>query len=221
MCGRFAITVDASVIQHEFNLAPVNIAFSPRFNIAPTQSVPVITNDHPDQLVMYRWGLIPSWAKDISIGAKMINARAEGIEDKPAFRAAFKRRRCLVPVSGFYEWQAREGGKQPMFIRVKQEPLFAMAGLWEVWRDGEGRDMPTFTIITTSANSFMKSIHDRMPVILHPEDYATWLQADDVPAGILKGLLRPFEPDALTAYDVSKAVNRAGYDSPELIQPVA
>lgn len=221
MCGRFAIIVDPSVIQHEFNLSTVAVDFSPRFNIAPTQPVPVITNDHPDQLVMYRWGLIPSWAKDTSIGSKMINARAEGIEDKPAFRAAFKRRRCLVPASGFYEWQAREEGKQPMYIHLKQEPLFAMAGLWEVWRDGEGRDMRTFTIITTSANSFMKSIHDRMPVILHPDDYDTWLQEDEVHADTLKGLLRPFEPEALTAYEVSKAVNRAGYDSPELVEPVA
>ncbi len=221
MCGRFAIVVDGNALQQQFNLAPVAVDFSPRFNIAPTQPVPVITNEHPDQLDMLRWGLIPSWAKDISIGSKMINARAEGIEDKPAFRAAFNRRRCLVPASGFYEWQSRDEGKQPMYIHLKQEPLFAMAGLWEVWRDGEGRDLRTFTIITTSANSFMKSIHERMPVILHPDDYHTWLQEEDVPANILKFLLRPFEPESMTAYDVSKAVNRAGYDSAELIEPVA
>ncbi|MBE2182163.1 MAG: SOS response-associated peptidase [Anaerolineae bacterium] len=221
MCGRFVIAADANVIQQAFDLESIPADFSPRYNIAPTQLAPVITNEHPDQLVMYRWGLIPSWAKEISIGAKMINARAEGIDEKPSFRAAFKRRRCLVPATGFYEWQACEDGKHPMYIQLKQQSLFAMAGLWEVWRDGEGRDLRTFTIITTSANSFMKNIHDRMPVILHRDDYAVWLQDEEVPTDALKNLLRPFDPDTLTAFEVSKAVNRAVVDSPDLIQPVA
>jgi putative SOS response-associated peptidase YedK len=220
MCGRFVIAADANALQQAFHLENVP-EFSPRFNIAPTQNAPVITNVHPKVLSFYRWGLIPSWSKDIAIGQKMINARTEGIEDKPAFRAALRRRRCLVPATGFYEWQKRDDGKAPHYIHLTDQPIFALAGLWEVWRDAEKQELRTFTILTTAANPFMQSLHDRMPVILRREDYDLWLTQEEVPADVLRPLLRQYDPDAMSAYEVSRAVNRPTQDSPELIQPVA
>src|SRR5664279_313889 len=162
------------------------IDFAPRYNIAPTQYVPVITNEQPKTLSLYRWGLIPSWAKEEAIGNKMINARADGIAEKPSFRSAFKRRRCLVPASGFYEWRKGDGKtKTPMYIHLKDQDLFAMAGLWEVWHNSNGDEIRTFTIITTDANDFMMPVHNRMPVILHKRDYEQWLDPHDVPADVL------------------------------------
>jgi putative SOS response-associated peptidase YedK len=220
MCGRFVIAADANALQQAFNLENVP-EFSPRYNIAPTQNAPVITNEHPKELSFYRWGLIPSWSKDISVGQKMINAREEGIEDKPSFRAAFRRRRCLVPATGFYEWQKQDDGKVPHYIHLTDQPIFALAGLWEVWRDAEKKEIRTFTILTTEANPFMQTLHNRMPVILRREDYDLWLTEDEVPADVLRPLLRQYDPNAMAAYEVSKSVNRPVVDTPELIQPVA
>jgi putative SOS response-associated peptidase YedK len=220
MCGRFVLAADPASLQQAFNLASLP-EIQPRYNIAPTQHVPVITNETPDALSMLRWGLIPSWSKDMAAASKMINARAETAAEKPAFRAAFKRRRCLIPATGFYEWQARENGKTPMFIHLKTAPVFAFAGLWEIWHSPQGDEVRSFTIITTEANSFMRSIHDRMPVILHPADYQTWLDSSEVPAEVLRSLLRPFEAADMTAYEVSRMVNRPTADAPELIAPVA
>jgi putative SOS response-associated peptidase YedK len=151
----------------------------------------------------------------------MINARAEGIEDKPSFRTALRRKRCLVPATGLYEWRADPGGKTPMYIHLLDQPVFALAGLWEVWRDAEGRDLRTFTIITTAANAFMESLHTRMPVILHREDHARWLDTSDVPLPALLDLLRGYEPDRMRAYEVSRAVNRPAVDDKSLIEPIA
>ncbi len=221
MCGRFVLVADPNIVQQAFDLSsPVD--FAPRYNIAPTQSVPVITNESPHALSLYRWGLIPSWAKDESIGNKLINARADGVAEKPSFRNAFKRRRCLVPASGFYEWQKGDGKtKTPMFIHLKDQDVFAFAGLWEVWYSSDGSELRTFTIITTDANDFMTPIHNRMPVILHKADYDEWLQPGEVPAASLQPLLKPFESANMTAYEVSRAVNTPAIDDPELIQPVA
>lgn len=222
MCGRFVLSVDPSVIQQEFNLASSPVDFAARFNIAPTQHVPVITNEHPHELSLYKWGLVPSWAKEEAIGNKMINARADGVAEKPSYRSAFKRRRCIVPASGFYEWQKGEGKtKTPMFIHLKDQDVFGLAGLWEVWHSPDGDEVRTFTIITTDANDFMRSIHDRMPVILHREDYGLWLEPKELGADKLLPLLRPFESAAMTAYEVSRAVNTPSIDEPQLIEPVA
>ncbi|HLU08779.1 MAG TPA: SOS response-associated peptidase [Oceanobacillus sp.] len=221
MCGRFVLIADPNAIQQEFNLASLP-DLTPRYNIAPTQGVAVITNEKPDELTFHRWGLIPSWAKEPEIGNKMINARSEGVEDKPAFRAAFKRRRCIIPASGFYEWKKLDAKqKAPMYIHLKDQEVFGLAGLWEIWYDPDGGEWRTATILTTDANEFMRPIHDRMPVILPRESYAAWLQPGEVPAAQLKPLLKPYDPNAMTAYEVSKLVNRPGADVPECIAPLA
>jgi putative SOS response-associated peptidase YedK len=221
MCGRFVLTANPDVIQTAFDLTSIPAEMTPRYNIAPTQPVAVITNDNPKALTFHRWGLIPSWAKDIKIGNQMINARSESVSEKPAFRSAFKRRRCLIPADGFYEWRKEGGEKTPMFIHLKDRPVFAMAGLWEIWHSPDGGELRTCTIITTEANSFMQTMHDRMPVILHKEDYDFWLSPDEEPVARLQALLKPFEPEAMTAYPVSKMVNRPNNDVPECIAPVA
>ncbi len=223
MCGRFVLVADPNAIQQAFNLDAANVVdFAPRYNIAPTQYVPVITNEQPRQLSMLKWGLVPSWAKEEAIGNKMINARADGLAEKPSFRNAFKRRRCIVPASGFYEWQKGEGKtKTPMFIHLKDQDVFGLAGLWEVWNSAQGDEVHTFTIITTDANEFMAPIHNRMPVILHKQDYDQWLEPKEVRAESLLLLLKPFEADQMTAYEVSRAVNTPSIDEPDLIQPVA
>jgi len=223
MCGRFVLVADPNAIQQAFNLDPAGVVdFAPRYNIAPTQLVPVITNEQPKRLSLLKWGLVPSWAKEEAIGNKMINARADGIAEKPSFRNALKRRRCLVPASGFYEWQKGEGkAKTPMFIHLQDQDVFAMAGLWEVWNNPQGDEVHTFTIITTDANEFMTPIHNRMPVILHRQDYAQWLDPKEVRAESLLPLLKGYEADEMTAYEVSRAVNTPSIDEPELIQPVA
>ncbi|MFN8448534.1 MAG: SOS response-associated peptidase [Anaerolineae bacterium] len=221
MCGRYVLVADPNIIQQSFDLDSV-VDFAPRYNIAPTQYVPVITNEHPKALEMHRWGLIPSWAKDESIGNKMINARADGVAEKPSYRNAFKRRRCLVPASGFYEWQKGDGKtKTPMFIHPTDQDVFVFAGLWEVWHSADGSELRTFTIITTDANDFMRPIHDRMPVILHKADYDLWLEPGEAPASVLQPPLRGYESSRMTAYEVSRAVNTPMIDEPQLIQPVA
>ncbi|MDX2140047.1 MAG: SOS response-associated peptidase [Chloroflexota bacterium] len=219
MCGRFVLAVDPQQVQMQFNLtnAPTVAA---NYNVSPTQPVAVVTNDTPRTLDYHRWGLIPSWAKDMSLGAKMINARAETVDEKPAFRAAFKRRRCLIPASGFYEWRTNDDGKKtPMYIHLKDQELFAFAGLWEIWNSPDG-ELRTCTILTTDANPFMQTIHNRMPVIMRLEDYDAWLQPGEIAAGAMKALLRQYESEKMDAYEVSKAVNRAGYSTPENIVPV-
>jgi putative SOS response-associated peptidase YedK len=221
MCGRFVLTADTDAIQTAFDLTSVPDTMIPRFNIAPTQPVAVITNDDPHALTYYRWGLIPSWAKDRKVGSTLINARSETVDEKPSFRTAFKRRRCLIPTDGFFEWKKQGSDKVPMFIHLKGRPVFAFAGLWEIWYSPEGDEVRTCSILTTEANSFMKTIHERMPVILPREEYATWLAADEQPPAVLKGMLKPYDPDQMTAYAVSRAVNKPINDTPETIEPVA
>ncbi len=221
MCGRFVLIADPNIIQQEFNLDTI-VDFAPRYNIAPTQYTPVITNETPRGLSMYKWGLIPSWAKEEAIGNKMINARADGVAEKPSYRNAFKRRRCIVPASGFYEWQKGDGKtKTPMFIHPKDAEVFGLAGLWEVWHSPDGDEVRTFTIITTDANDFMRPIHDRMPVILRPADYDQWLEPKELAADKLLPLLRPYDADRMDAHEVSRAVNTPAIDEPQLIEPVA
>lgn len=220
MCGRFVIAADSTALQQAFDLTSVP-ELTPRYNVAPTQLAPVIINeDGGRELVMYRWGLVPSWAKDLAMGSKMINARSETIEEKPSFKHAFRRRRCLVPANGFYEWKTEGTKKMPRYIHLKDAPLFAMAGLWETWHDAEKHPVHTFTILTTGANDFMRQFHERMPVIVKPDDYSLWLD-QQTPAEPLRALLTQFDPNAMTAYEVSTAVNKPVFDGPELIEPLA
>lgn len=202
MCGRFVLAADGTAIQQQFNLTETP-TIEARYNIAPTQPVAVITNAEPTALTYHRWGLIPSWAKDPSIGSRMINARAETAHEKPSFRSAFKRRRCLIPASGFYEWTKRDSGKVPMYIHLDDHAPFAFAGLWEVWHSPDGGEIHSCTILTTEPNDLIKPLHNRMAVILDEADYDMWLSPDELPADALKPMLRPYRADAMRAYEVS------------------
>lgn len=220
MCGRFVLTANPEMIQQEFNLSTLPAGMQPRYNIAPTQPVAVITNDDPEALTFYTWGLVPSWSKDTSGAAKFINARSETAAEKPAFRAAFKRRRCIIPTDGFYEWQQQGGDKVPLFIHKEGRELFGLAGLWEIWNSPDGSQVRSCTILTTEANDFMKPIHNRMPVILRKDDFPLWLATGEQPVAPLQALMKPYTGHNLTAYPVSKAVNRPVNDSPQLIEQV-
>ncbi len=222
MCGRFTLTVDPADLKDRFQNTSFPAKFAPRFNIAPTQPVLAIPNDGRNAADFFIWGLIPSWAKDPSIGSRMINARGETLAEKPAYRGAYKYKRCLIPADGFYEWQAQPGtkAKLPYFIHMKDGQPFAFAGLWEEWRTADGSPVRTCTIITTAPNSLMAPIHDRMPVILRPEDYAEWLDAAPRTAQSLQHLVAPFPPELLEAYPVSALVNSPSNDRAELLQPV-
>lgn len=221
MCGRFSLAATGEEVAAHYELPEVPFVV-PRYNIAPTQPVAAIRlkSSGSREFTFFQWGLIPSWAKDPSTGSKMINARAETVADKPAFRAAFKRRRCLLPATGFYEWQQTNGRKQPMYIHAAEGGIVSLAGLWEVWQSPDGGLLETCTILTTTPNSLMEPIHNRMPVILDPLDYGMWLDAD-TPPDQLHHLLRPYDPARLDAYPVSAAVNRPQNDSVECITPLA
>ena len=220
MCGRFTLSQSAEAIASLFRLAEVPDV-SPRYNIAPTQSVAAIITT-PDssqrQLRQLRWGLIPSWAKDTSMGNRMINARSETVAEKPAFRSAFRQRRCLVLADGFYEWQRSQGQKQPFYFRVQNQPLFAFAGLWEHWQGPEEGPIDSCTILTTAANELLSQVHDRMPVILQPEDYDLWLDSTVREPERLQPLLQPYAAEAMTSYPVSSRVNSPRHDSPDCVE---
>jgi len=222
MCGRFALYNKAEAIENHFRIR-LPVVFSPRYNIAPSQQVLTITVANaggPRPAVYRRWGLIPGWAKDMKIGYKMINARAESLADKPAFRAAFKRRRCLIPASGFYEWCRAETGKQPYFVRLRDGDVLAFAGLWESWTDpGDGQTVESCTIITTDANRPVGKIHNRMPAIIKSEMYDQWLAPDSDRDRLLR-LLQPFPDHKTVAYPVGAAVNNPRNDSPACIDTI-
>ncbi len=221
MCGRYNIVTDADALIDAFEITLVNIdatAWQPRYNVAPSQNVPVVREtDLGRELVMLRWGLVPFWAKEPKIGYKMINARAETVSTKPAFRAAFKRRRCLIPATGFYEWKAETSGKQPFNICMQDRSVFAFAGLWEHW-EGEGEQaIESCTIIVTEANKSVQSVHDRMPVIIDSEHYGSWLDAGQQRTNELASLLQPFTARLLDIEPVSKRVNSPKHDDPECL----
>ncbi len=225
MCGRFTLRAPASVVAAQFGIFEMP-PFTPRFNIAPTQPVAVVRHapqaaEPERELVWLRWGLIPSWAKDPAIGSRMINARAETAAEKPAYRAAFRRRRCLVAADGFYEWQRTGGRKQPYFIRMQDDRPFAFAGLWEAWEGLDHSYVESCTLLTTEPNELIKPIHNRMPVILPPEDYDGWLDLGMQEPEPLKRLLRPFPAEGMTAYPVNTYVNSPAHDDAQCIEPVA
>jgi putative SOS response-associated peptidase YedK len=210
MCGRYSLHSHPDVVALLFGLSQVP-AYAPRYNIAPTSQVLIVRKVEAAAVASHvRWGLIPRWAKEPSIGAKMHNARAETIADKPSFRDAYRERRCLIPASGFYEWKPEAGRKQPYYIYPSGSELFAFAGLWEQWNE-----LQTCTIITTEANEKMSAVQDRMPVILAPEDYSKWLAGGEYG----QGLLVPCPDSAIEVRKVSRAVNDARKDSPDLIEP--
>lgn len=217
MCGRFTQRKDTAQIAEHYGVSEDFFQVTPRYNIAPTQVIAAINQKR--QLVGFKWGLIPSWAKDPAIAHKLINARAETLQEKPSFRTALSKRRCLIPADGYYEWKKEGGGKQPYLFHRRGDALFSLAGLWEEWRATDGEIIQTCTIITTEPNELAGTVHNRMPAILKPHDEALWLDpAARVPD--LVQLLGPYAGDDLEMYPVSKAVNSPGKDEPELAEPL-
>lgn len=220
MCGRFTLRTPAETMADMF----AGIEFPdvpPNYNVAPTQTVAAIRGtDDGDSFAWLRWGLVPFWADDAKIGNRLINARSETVRQKPAFRAAFKKRRCLVLADGFYEWKKIGRAKQPMYIGLRNRPVFAFAGLWES-NDKSGDAIESCTIITTEANQFMSAIHDRMPVILPAVHHAAWLDPAFEDYDFLQQMLVPCDPDAMHAWPVSPQVNKPSYNRPDCIEPAS
>jgi len=222
MCGRYTLIVELDELAAEFGLTDIGgLSLSPRYNIAPTQEVPVVRLvEGAKQLDTLRWGLIPAWAKDIEIGNKLINARSETAAEKPSFRSAFKKRRCLIPASGFYEWKKEKGGKQPYYIYRDDDSIVAFAGLWESWAgNDDGEPLETFTILTTEPNELMRTLHNRMPVILEPDDYDKWLNTDGADKDAALALLDPLPDGLLATTPVSKRVNSPRNDDAACLEP--
>lgn len=228
MCGRYALTTSPEVLAALLELDYLRYHLVQRYNIAPTQIAPVARKSgggEARELVGMQWGLIPSWAKDRSIGSRLINARGETAAEKPAFRSAFKRRRCLVPASGFFEWKKIDAGKrpqkQPFYIYRADEQPIVMAGLWESWDDPErGEALETYTVLTTEANAQLRDLHDRMPVILEPEQFSTWLDPDQHDVGTLQSLLQPAAEGVLAMHPVSTRVNSPKNDDSTVLRNI-
>jgi putative SOS response-associated peptidase YedK len=221
MCGRYTLTTSVDVLAEEFEITGPLPEVPARYNVAPTQEVAaVLVDDDERHLEMLKWGLIPSWADDPSMGSRMINARSETAAEKPSFRGAFKKRRCLIVADGFYEWQKVNGGKQPYYIRMEDGSPFAFAGLWESWGK-YGEEIRSCTILTTEANHLVGEVHHRMPVILPPENYEVWLDPDMREAEPLLDLLRPYPDEEMEAYPVSRFVNSPSNDDERCVESVA
>jgi putative SOS response-associated peptidase YedK len=220
MCGRYAIISAPEAIRALFGYAE-QPNFPSRYNVAPTQPVPIVRLvDGKRRFALVRWGFLPSWVKDPRSFALLVNARGESVNDRPAFRLAMRRRRCLFPADGFYEWRREGKDRRPFFVRAKSGGPLAFAGLWETWSGPNGEEMETAAIVTTTANRTLASIHDRMPVIIAPDAFDFWLDCNKVDADTAAALIAPARDDLLEAYEISPAVNRVANDSPELIEPV-
>ena len=219
MCGRYVLKTPAKVLASHFGLDEA-VETAPRYNISPGTDIPVIRHSPEGKRVMHllRWGLVLHWAKDPSIGAKLSNARGETVTEKPSFRDAFKRRRCLVPADGFYEWKAEGRIKQPYYFSMKSGEPFALGGVWESWRAPDGSILRTCCLITTGPNDIMLPVHDRMPVIVSPADYGVWLTAEPTDA---LGLVRPFTADVMQTWAVNTRVSRSVEEGEDLIKPLA
>jgi putative SOS response-associated peptidase YedK len=225
MCGRFTLWISLEELAEvmPWLTIPGGLdSLTPRYNIAPTQPIAVVPNNGERALDFFVWGLIPSWAKDPAIGSRMINARGETVAEKPSFRAAYRRRRCLILADGFYEWQAVPGQKrkQPVYIHLKSGEPFAFAGLWERWQSEYGDEVLSATIITTTPNDLLAPIHNRMPVILPPAAYDRWLDPGEQPPGALDDLLAPYPASEMDTYPVSTTVNSPANDVPACIAPL-
>lgn len=224
MCGRFTLTMSGDMIADYFDIVEGQLDLVPRYNIAPTQEILTIVNNGEHNSAMnMRWGLVPSWAKDAKIGYKMINARSESLLEKPSFKNAFKKRRCLIPADGFYEWKRDGAKRRPMHIRLKSKEPFGFAGLWETWRDKsdpKAEPVISCSIVTCPPNSLMAQIHDRMPVILPREYHKEWLDPANENTATLMEMLGPYDPGEMEAYEVSSAVGNVKNTGSELIAPV-
>jgi putative SOS response-associated peptidase YedK len=220
MCGRFEIHSPLEIILKIFAITGGDVAYVPSYNIAPTHDVLIALDTGTRTLARSRWGFLPAWARDASEGARMINARAETVAGKPSFREAFARQRCLVLADGFYEWKREEKTRKPYLIRLKNGEPFAMAGLYNVWRSPEGREVLTNAIITTEADELVRPIHDRMPAILAPDAYGAWLDPENHDKAALLALLKPWPSDELERYAVSPTVNSPATNAPENIQRI-
>ena len=234
MCCRVAQGSGRDKVKKKMKARGDTLTITPRLNLAPTQDAVVAVQASGDvRLEEMRWGMIPPWARDKSIGAKLANARAETIDEKPSFRQPFRRRRCLLPVDGYYEWESRPSGKQPVYYSMRDGDLFCLAGLWETWTTPEQTDEPelpdlgqaqaetlcTFTVITTTPNRLAKRVHDRMPVIVHPADYGNWLSPESKAAD-LKRLLRPFDDEPMQEHYVTPLMNNPHFEAPACIEPI-
>lgn len=222
MCGRYSLVAGADQLALRFDFDPAGLDLPPNFNVAPTHSVLTVRADeaHHREAALMRWGLIPSWAKDKSVGYRMINARAETVAERPSYRTALQRRRCLVIADGFYEWRREGKARTPMRITLRSGEPFAFAGLWETWRDPEGDLIRSCTIITTAPNELVGGIHDRMPVILPPDLEPLWLDPDVKDSTILADILAPYPDEHMQAYQVSALVNSVHNNTPEVIRRV-
>jgi len=220
MCGRYTLSYKAEELQLSLGITDVPQGWEARYNIAPTQPIPAIINEKQRNIEYLYWGLVPSWAKDISIGSKMINARSETIMEKPSFKSSFQRRRCLVLADGFYEWKKSATGKSsiPYYFQLKDQSLFAFAGIYDIWNSPDGGELWSGSIITTVANPLVSPIHERMPVILDREDMWIWLK--DNPVNQLIGMMKSYDSEKMMAVEVSTKVNFAGYDRADCIKPV-
>lgn len=221
MCGRFTLVSSEEQIAAILPQLIFDFEFRPRYNIAPTQDIPAILNSDPGRVQAVHWGLIPHWAKDRAIDSRMINARAETLAEKNAFRRPLRSQRCLVLADGFYEWRTVPGQKQrqPMYIRLAGGRPFAFAGLWDTWHDPAGDAITSATLITTAPNGLIATIHDRMPAILAEDEFAAWLAPGECKAAEVLPLLRPYPADAMQMFAVSTRVNRPGFDDPSCIVP--
>lgn len=217
MCGRFTLTVDPADLREMLELGEVPADWQPRYNIAPTQPVAVVTSAQDRKVEVFQWGLIPSWSKDPSMAGRMINARAETLHEKPAYRVPFARKRCLILADGFFEWKALDKGKQPYFIQLQSREPFAFAGLWDHWTSPDGSEKRTCSIVTCEPNELMAEIHNRMPVILDRSTMWDWLDLEAQPIA-LRALLVPYA-GTMKAHPVSKLVNKPENDSPECVKP--
>ena len=220
MCGRFVANIPADELKKIFNLIdPPQL--DPRFNVAPTQVAAVVRNQgERNRLDVLKWGLVPSWSKDLIFGSHLINARSETVAEKPTFRHAIKYRRCIVPTSGFYEWDHTGGKKQPYYIQLADRSPMCLAGLWESWKAPDGSELETFAIVTTTANKLIDPIHDRMPVILYPDSFNLWLSHNMHDPEQLQPLYLPFPAEELTVHKVPDLVNNPRFDSPACIAQV-
>jgi len=221
MCGRFTITLEAADLQQDLGITDMPLDWQPRFNVAPTQPVAAVLDANTRKAEWLRWGLIPSWAKDPTIASSLINARSETVAEKPSFRQAFNRRRCLILADGFYEWKryaSQKGHSQPYYFQRIDKKAFVFAGLWETWKPPEGEPIRTCTIITCAANEIVSPVHERMPVMLSGESMWNWIEFSSPDA--LKGILLPYPPDWMKAFPISRLVNNANKESPDMVKPL-
>lgn len=220
MCGRYSFAPDLKIVNEHYDITVNDNDLDVNYNCAPSQQLPVVSNDRPGEFSKHHWGLIPFWAKDKKIGYKMINARGETITEKASFKNAFKKRRCLIPADAFYEWKRMDNPKEkiPYRIFLKDQPIFSMAGIWEVWKAPAGEYIRSFSIITISPNRLMAEIHDRMPMILSKKDEKTWLESNNQDE--LLGLIKPYPEEKMDAYRISNLVNSPRNNSKEITEPV-